>query len=184
MPSLRPEIGIKVITRKVDKLSCIRFGSARYSVPCRLIGSQVTITTTAAVLTVIAPLTGEVLAEHRLVGPGEVSIDDAHYDRPRPDKPDAGTTAENPSRERLLRVGSGRGCVPGRRRRGRGVQARQRAGRHPRPRAPPTVTTALLAALERAVTYRRWRAADIRSILATAGPPPPHDRPGSRSPTC
>ena len=46
LPSLRPEIGVKVITRKVDKLSCIRFGSARYSVPCRLIGSQVTITTT------------------------------------------------------------------------------------------------------------------------------------------
>ena len=47
LPSLRPEIGVKVISRKVDKLSCIRFGSARYSVPCRLIGHQVTITTTA-----------------------------------------------------------------------------------------------------------------------------------------
>ena len=31
---------------------------------------------------------------------------------------------------------------------------------------------ALVAALERAVTYRRWRAADIRSILATAGAAP------------
>jgi hypothetical protein len=70
LPQLRPEIGIKVISRKVDKLSCIRFGSARYSVPCRLIGTQVTITTTASVLSVIAPLTGEVLAEHTLVGPG------------------------------------------------------------------------------------------------------------------
>ena len=47
LPSLRPEIGIKVVSRKVDKLSCIRFGSARYSVPCRLIGQQVTLTTTA-----------------------------------------------------------------------------------------------------------------------------------------
>ena len=28
---------------------------------------------------------------------------------------------------------------------------------------------ALIAALERAVTYRRWRAADLRSILATGG---------------
>ena len=76
LPSLRPEIGVKVVSRKVDKLSCIRFGSARYSVPCRLIGHQVTITTTATVLSVIAPLTGEVLAEHTLVGPGEISIDD------------------------------------------------------------------------------------------------------------
>ncbi len=66
LPSLRPEIGIKTITRKVDRLSCIRFGSARYSVPCRLIGQQVTITNTATTLTVIAPVTGEVLAEHAL----------------------------------------------------------------------------------------------------------------------
>ena len=87
LPSLRPELGIKVISRKVDKLSCIRFGSARYSVPCRLIGTQVTIATRAELLTVIEPVTGEVLAEHRLVAPGEVSLDDAHYDRPRPDKP-------------------------------------------------------------------------------------------------
>ena len=32
LPSLRAEIG-KVVTRKVDRLSCVRFGSARYSVP-------------------------------------------------------------------------------------------------------------------------------------------------------
>ena len=38
-------------------------------------------------LSVIAPVTGEVLAEHTLVGPGETSIVDAHYDRPRPDRP-------------------------------------------------------------------------------------------------
>ena len=47
LPSLRPEVGIKVTSRKVDKLSCIRFGSARYSVPCRLIGHRVTITNTS-----------------------------------------------------------------------------------------------------------------------------------------
>ena len=38
-------------------------------------------------MTVVAPVTGEVLAEHVLVGPGETSIVDAHYDRPRPDRP-------------------------------------------------------------------------------------------------
>ena len=86
LPMLRPRIG-RCEVRKVDKLSCIRFGSARYSVPCRLIGTQVTITTTATSLSVIAPVTGEVLAEHGLVGPGETSILDIHYDRPRPDKP-------------------------------------------------------------------------------------------------
>ena len=40
LPSLRPSIG-RLVTRKVDRLSCVRFGSARYSVPVRLIGQQV-----------------------------------------------------------------------------------------------------------------------------------------------
>ena len=43
LPSLRLEVGPAPITRKVDKLSCIRFGSARYSVPNRLIGRVVTV---------------------------------------------------------------------------------------------------------------------------------------------
>jgi hypothetical protein len=37
LPSLRAEFGARPTTRKVDKLSCVRFGSARYSVPNRLI---------------------------------------------------------------------------------------------------------------------------------------------------
>jgi hypothetical protein len=89
LPSLRLEGGPKPITRKVDKLSCIRFGSARYSVPNRLIGTTVTVLVDERdrVLRVIEPVTGGVHAAHRLVAPGEVSIDDAHYDRPRPDTP-------------------------------------------------------------------------------------------------
>ena len=43
LPSLRAEFGPRPTTRKVDKLSCIRFGSARYSVPNRLIGTSVTV---------------------------------------------------------------------------------------------------------------------------------------------
>ncbi len=39
LPSLRAQIG-KLVIRKVDRLSCIRFGSARYSVPTRHIGRQ------------------------------------------------------------------------------------------------------------------------------------------------
>ena len=33
LPSLRASIGKRSVTRKVDRLSCVRFGSARYSVP-------------------------------------------------------------------------------------------------------------------------------------------------------
>ena len=40
LPGLRARIG-KLVLRKVDRLSCIRFGSARYSVPTRHIGKQV-----------------------------------------------------------------------------------------------------------------------------------------------
>ena len=32
------------VIRKVDRLSCVRFGSARYSVPTRLIGQHVAVT--------------------------------------------------------------------------------------------------------------------------------------------
>ena len=40
LPQLRARIG-KVAMRKVDRLSCVRFGSARYSVPSTHIGRQV-----------------------------------------------------------------------------------------------------------------------------------------------
>ena len=40
LPSLRPRLG-RVTLRKVDKLSCVGIGSARYSVPVRLIGHAV-----------------------------------------------------------------------------------------------------------------------------------------------
>jgi hypothetical protein len=44
LPSLRPELGPCPASRKAGKLSCVRFGSARYSVPSRLIGATVLIT--------------------------------------------------------------------------------------------------------------------------------------------
>jgi len=54
LPSLRLELGARPTTRKVDKLSCVRFGSARYSVPCRLIGHTVTITTTDKMIMIMS----------------------------------------------------------------------------------------------------------------------------------
>ncbi len=44
LPSLRPRLD-RATFRKVDKLSCVRIGSARYSVPTRLIGQQVELLT-------------------------------------------------------------------------------------------------------------------------------------------
>jgi hypothetical protein len=63
LPSLRAAIG-KMTTHKVDRLSCVRFGSARYSVPVRLIGAEVRLRTDDGRLLVIMTETGEVVAEH------------------------------------------------------------------------------------------------------------------------
>lgn len=85
---MRPSIGRREL-RKVDKLSCVRFSSARYSVPNRLLSQHVKVVVDPAGrhLTVLAPGTGEVVAEHPVVAPGEVSIVDAHYGSHRPARP-------------------------------------------------------------------------------------------------
>ncbi|BBX55790.1 hypothetical protein MSHO_11350 [Mycobacterium shottsii] len=43
LPSLRLQIGAPTVLHKVDRLSCVRYGSARYSVPTRLIGTTVAV---------------------------------------------------------------------------------------------------------------------------------------------
>ncbi len=80
LPSLRARIG-QLAVRKVDRLSCIRFGSARYSVPIRHIGREVEVRVNYGVLAVVD--LGVVIAEHDVVAPGETSILDEHYGRPR-----------------------------------------------------------------------------------------------------
>ena len=173
LPSLRLEVGPKPTTRKVDKLSCIRFGSARYSVPNRLIGTTVTVLVDERdrVLRVIESVTGEVHAEHALVAPGETSIVDAHYDRPRPDTPRRGARprtavereflALGPVAEQFLTGAAAAGVTK------LGTEITEIL----------TLVAAhgngpLLTALERAVTFSRWRADDVRSILATNGHAP------------
>jgi SnoaL-like domain len=86
LPSLRASIG-RQVTRKVDRLSCVRFASARYSVPVRLIGTEVRLRTDDGRLLVIMTGTGQVVAEHVLVAPGGASVRDEHYGGPRPATP-------------------------------------------------------------------------------------------------
>ena len=173
LPSLRLEVGPRPTTRKVDKLSCIRFGSARYSVPNRLIGTTVTVLVDERdrILRVIEPLTGEVHAEHGLVAPGETSIVDGHYERPRPDQPRRAarprTSAEReflalgPVAEQFLVGAAAAGVTKLGTEIGEILTLGAAHGHQP-----------LLAALERAVAFGRWRAADVRSILATNGHAP------------
>jgi transposase len=172
LPSLRPAIGKAAVTRKVDRLSCIRFGSARYSVPTRLIGQHVAVTESGGRLLAADAATGEVVASHILAAPGEARVLDEHYGGPRPAPRRAvrpKTSAEKafialgPAAEAFLTGSAASGNTKLAADLDELAALRAAHG-----------DQALIAALERAVAFRRWRAADVRSILAAgAGTPQP-----------
>ena len=175
LPSLQPAglFGSRAELRKVDKLSCVRFGSARYSVPNRMLGATVQVLAGPDGVTIVEPATGEVLAEHPLMAPGEASVLDAHYGRPRPNAPARKLTprtaaevafcALGPAAETWLRNAAASGNTR------LGPELAELAAlqaAHGR--------EALVAALERAVRFGRWRASGVRAILAAgAGVPQP-----------
>lgn len=175
LPSLRPVIGPAPVTRKVDKLSTIRLASARYSVPNRLIGTTVGVVVDGTRVLVLDTGTGEVHAEHPLVAPGEASVLDEHYGSARPSVPVRAirprSTAEKdfcslgPAAEAFIAGAAGAGHT----RLGPELaELNTLAAAHGQ--------VAMVAALERATAFGRWRAADVRSILA-AGTGVPTPRP-------
>jgi transposase len=174
LPSLRPRIG-RVTVRKVDRLSCVRIGSARYSVPVRFIGQTVEVFAHDGRVKILDA--DEIVADHGLVAPGEASIVDDHYGGARADRPRRAirpvTEAEKafcalgPPAEAFLRGAAAAGVTR------LGVELVELAGleaAHGR--------AALVAALERAVAFGRWRAADVRSILAAGTGAPRPTGPG------
>jgi hypothetical protein len=171
LPSLRAAIG-RLVMRKAGRLSCVRFGSARYSVPTRLIGEQVGLHTEDGRLLVIMTATGEVAAEHTLVAPGEASVRDEHYGGPRP-APRRAVRPKTAAEKAFCALGPvAEAFITG--------AAATGATRLPAELAELNTLRAahgeqaFLAALDRAVAFSRWRAADVRSILAAgAGAPQP-----------
>ena len=172
LPSLRPSIG-RQVTRKVDRLSCVRFASARYSVPVRLIGAQVRLRTDDGRLLVVMTPDGAVVAEHFLVPPGEASVRDEHYGGPRPDTPARAVRPRTAAEREFCALGPvAEAFITG--------AAASGATRLPAELAELNALRAahgdraFLDALDRAVAFSRWRAADVRSILnAGAGLPDP-----------
>jgi transposase len=172
LPSLRPTIGRREL-RKVDKLSTVRFASARYSVPNRMLGHTVEVVATEERVTIVAPGTGEVLAEHILCRPGESSILDEHYGKPRPDRPARKVRPRSAAEVAFLALGEAAETWL----RSAAASGNTRLG--------PELTElaaleaahgreALVAALERACHFGRWNATGVRSILAAgAGVPTP-----------
>ena len=171
LPSLRASIG-RLVTRKVDRLSCVRFASARYSVPVALIGTQVGLRTDDGRLLVIVTGTGQVVAEHTLVAPGGASVHDEHYGGPRP-APRRAVRPKTAAEREFCALGpvaeafiTGAAAAGSTRLGPELAELNALRAAHGEPE--------FLAALDRAVAFGRWRAADVRSILAAgAGTPQP-----------
>ena len=171
LPSLRAAIG-KMVTRKVDRLSCVRFGSARYSVPVRLIGSQVQLRTDDGRLLAVVAATGEVVAEHVLVAPGEASVRDEHYGGPRA-APRRAARPKTAAEKAFCSLGPvAEAFITGAAAAGSTRLGSDLAELNTLRAAHGDQKFA--AALDRAVAFCRWRPADVRSILAAgAGVPEP-----------
>ena len=165
LPSLRPSFG-RSVSRKVDKLSCVRFGSARYSVPTKLIGREVELQVIGTEVRVVH--FGEVVASHDLAAPGEASVKDEHYGGPRRR---GGPRPRTPAEKAICNLGEiGEAFIKGAAAAGvakLGSELEELAGlevAHGR--------EALVGALARALEFSRFRAGDVRSILAAgAGAP-------------
>jgi transposase len=179
LPSLLPSgvFGARRELRKVDKLSCVRFGSARYSVPNRMLGQQVEVLASRTGVTILVPGTGEVLAEHPLMAPGESSVLDAHYGRPRPATPARKVTPRSAAEQAFCALGP----VAEQWLRSAAASGNTRLGPELAELAALEAAhgrEALVAALSRAVTFGRWRASGVRSILAAGTGVPEPTEPG------
>ena len=75
LPAARPAVACGE-ERKVDRLSTVRFCSARYSVAHRLVGQIVQVAATDR--DVVIMHAGVPVAQHALLAPGDASIADAH----------------------------------------------------------------------------------------------------------
>ncbi len=114
---------------------------------------------------VVEPLTGELVADHPLVAPGETSILDEHYGSARPDRPRRAARPTTAAEKQFLALGPIAHAF---------LTGAAAAGVNKLPTELADILTLershgrqpLLSALERAVTFGRWRAADVRSILA------------------
>jgi hypothetical protein len=164
LPSLRASFG-KTITRKVDRLSCVRFGSARYSVPVRLIGQQVRLRADDGRLLAIMTGDGQIVAEHSLVPPGEASVRDEHYGGPRPATPARAVRPRTAAEREFCVLGPvAEAFITGAAAAGSTRLGMDLAELNTLRAAHGD--QAFTGALDRAVAFGRWRPADIRSILA------------------
>ena len=163
LPMLRPRIG-RCEMRKVDKLSTIRVASARYSVPHRLVAARVEAVTFDGRVR-IYDLDGVLVADHVQLAPGEAAVLDEHYPTPRR-APSRGPRARTDAEREFLALGEAAEAF---------IRNGAAAGMTMLPKEIIEIVDDILPAhgpelvanaLERAARFGRFRAADIRSILA------------------
>ncbi|MBA4370880.1 MAG: IS21 family transposase [Coriobacteriaceae bacterium] len=174
LPSLRPAPAPTAV-RTVDRLRTVRYGSARYSVPGAFIGRKVELVVAGGELLIRDG--GQEIARHRLVSPGEMSLDDAHYPK-HAAVPSRAIRPRTPAE--IVFMGLGPAAGPFLRAAAASGMARL-AGEIADIVAlePAYGREALTAALERGLAYRRYRAADLRAILAAGAGVPRHREPGT-----
>jgi hypothetical protein len=168
LPAWRPAVACGE-PRRVDRLATIRFASARYSVPHRLVGKTVEVQASDRDLVVL--FEGVPAAQHALLGPGECSIEDAHY----PSPPPTGTRPLRPrtdTERRFLALGQEAESYL------RAAAAQGTARLHERidealELAAARGTQAALRALERAAEFGRFARGDLEAICDTLGATPP-----------
>lgn len=159
--------------RKVDRLATIRFASARYSVPHRLVGATVEALSTDREL--IVTHGGVPVAQHDLLAPGGVSVADGHYPTPAPAgvRPLRARTASErafldlgPEAEIYLRSAAAAGAA----------RLSERVEEALRLAAGRGIDNAC-AALERAERFGRYGHGDLEAICDSLGATPPEQSP-------
>jgi transposase len=175
LPSLRPAL-CRGEVRKVDRLQTIRFGSARYSLPTAWVGQPIEVTVQDH--EVVLASDGTEIARHPLLAPGEVSIQDEHY-QGKVRRPARGIRVRSGSERAFMALGPAAEAF---------LRAAAAVGTSRLAAELADIVTLelswsreqLLAALERATRFRRFKADDIRSILE-AGPSAPNPVPAGEA---
>ena len=172
LPSLRATIG-KLVVRKVDRLSCVRFGSARYSVPTIHIGRQVELVAQdGQVLIILArsspPTTSSPLVRRRfststMAGPGPCPPGRCGP-RPPPRRPSAVSDRRRSPSSRGRPLGHD--------------FAQRRSRRAGSARSGPWQRGAGGRTRTPATSFGRFRAHDVRSIIAAGTGVPRPAAPG------
>jgi hypothetical protein len=162
VPMLRPRIG-RCELRKVDRLSTIRVASAPYSVPHRLVGFQVEAVTFDGRVR-IYDVDG-LVGDHVQLAPGDAVVLDEHYPTPRK-APSGGLRARTDAEREFLALGEPAEAF---------IRQGAAAGSTMLPEEIIEIVDDLIPAhgpelvakaVARAARFGRFRAADVRSILA------------------